>query len=402
MAVRVRSHYWWLYTWVLHWAPAISCGVARGMNRYGSGHDRANERPDEMKLLELYLARVLMGQILVVLGVLAGIFAFVTFIDQVSYLGTGNYSVLDALRFVLLSTPRITYEIFPMAVLIGAILGLSLLALDSELIVMRSSGVSIGQITSAVLKLGLLLAFIALLIGEFLTPWTETLAQRGRAQALEQNIEHKSNSGLWMRDGGTFVNVREVLPDLSLRGVRVFQFDNSSQLRALVHAGRGYFSEDFWDLDEVKQTLIDEQGFTTVAKAPKARWTTSVTPQTMSVFLVQPDQLSLMQLRKYIAHLVSNVQDTRNFELAYWSKLNLPFATAVMLLLAIPFVFGSIRTDGMGRNLFIGIMIGIVFFAASKALGYIVLVYRLPPILGATMPTLTFAIAAGLLYRRIP
>ncbi|MBD84390.1 MAG: LPS export ABC transporter permease LptG [Acidiferrobacteraceae bacterium] len=336
------------------------------MNRYGSGRARANERFDDMKLLELYLARVLMGQILVVLGVLAGVFAFVTFIDQVSHLGTGNYSVLDALRYVLLSTPRITYEIFPMAVLIGAILGLSLLALDSELIVMRSSGVSIGQITYAVLKLGLLLAFIALLIGEFLTPWTETLAQRGRAQALEQNIEHKSNSGLWMRDGGTFVNVREVLPDLSLRDVRVFQFDNSSQLRALVHAGRGYFSEDFWDLDEVKQTLIDEQGFTTVAKAPKARWTTSVTPQTMSVFLVQPDQLSLMQLRKYIAHLVSNVQDTRNFELAYWSKLNLPFATAVMLLLAIPFVFGSIRTDSMGRNLFIGIMIGIVFFCGKQ------------------------------------
>ena len=354
-----------------------------------------------MKLLDLYLARVLMGQILVVLAVLAGIFVFVEFIDQVSYLGTGNYSVLDALRYVLLSTPKITYEIFPMAVLIGAILGLSLLALDSELIVMRSSGVSIGQITSAVLKLGLFLALIALLIGEFLTPWTETLAQRGRAQALERNIEHKSNSGLWMRDGGTFVNVREVLPDLSLRDIRVFQFNNN-QLRALVHAGRGYFSESFWDLDEVKQTLIDEQGFTTVAEGPKARWTTSVTPQTMSVFLVQPDQLSLMQLRKYIAHLNANVQDTRNFELAYWSKLNLPFATGVMLLLAIPFVFGSIRTDSMGRNLFIGIMIGIVFFAASKALGYIVLVYRLPPELGATLPTLAFAIAAGLLYRRIP
>ena len=354
-----------------------------------------------MKLLDLYLARVLMGQILVVLAVLAGIFVFVEFIDQVSYLGTGNYSVLDALRYVLLSTPKITYEIFPMAVLLGAILGLSLLALDSELIVMRSSGVSIGQITSAVLKLGLFLALIALLIGEFLTPWTETLAQRGRAEALERNIEHKSNSGLWMRDGGTFVNVREVLPDLSLRDIRVFQFNNN-QLRALVHAGRGYFSESFWDLDEVKQTLIDEQGFTTVAEGPKARWTTSVTPQTMSVFLVQPDQLSLMQLRKYIAHLNANVQDTRNFELAYWSKLNLPFATGVMLLLAIPFVFGSIRTDSMGRNLFIGIMIGIVFFAASKALGYIVLVYRLPPELGATLPTLAFAIAAGLLYRRIP
>ncbi len=354
-----------------------------------------------MRILDLYLAKVLLNQILVVIAVLAGIFAFVTFIDQVSYLGTGNYSLWDALRYVALSTPRILYEVFPMAVLIGAIMGLSLLALDSELIVMRASGVSIGQITAAVLKLGLVLALIGLVIGEFLTPWSETLAQRGRAQALEQNIEQKSNSGLWMRDGGTFVNVREVLPDLSLRDIRVFQFDTMSQLRALVHADRGAFDDNAWDLSGVRQTLIDKEGFTQVSAAEKARWQTSVTPQTMSVFLVQPDQLSLLQLRKYIAHLLTNLQDARSFELAYWSKLTLPLAIAVMLLLAIPFVFGSIRANRMGRNLFVGIMIGIVFFAASKALGYVVIVYKLPPLLGATLPTLGFAAAAGFLYQRI-
>ena len=133
-----------------------------------------------MRLFDLYLGRVLLNQILLVLGVLVGVFVFITFIDQVSYLGTGQYSLLDAMKYVLLSTPRIVYEVFPMAVLVGAILGLSLLAVDSELIVMRSSGVSIGQITVAVLKLGFLLALVALLIGEFITPWSETLAQRGR------------------------------------------------------------------------------------------------------------------------------------------------------------------------------------------------------------------------------
>ena len=355
-----------------------------------------------MRLLDLYLGRVLLNQILLVLGVLVGVFVFVTFIDQVSYLGTGQYSLLDAIKYVLLSTPRIVYEVFPMAVLVGAILGLSLLAVDSELIVMRSSGVSIGQITVAVLKLGFLLALVALLIGEFITPWSETLAQRGRAQALERNIEQKSNSGLWLRDKKTFVNVREVLPDLTLRDIRVFEFDSMSQLRALVYAGKGRYAESFWDLDDVRQTLIDEQGFTQVSEAPKARWNTAVTPQTMAVFLVQPDQLSLLQLRQYIAHLSANVQDTRNFELAYWSKLTLPVSAAVMLLLAIPFVFGSIRSGGMGRNLFIGIMIGITFFATSKALGYIVLVYDMPPLVGAILPTAAFAVAAGILYRRIP
>ena len=355
-----------------------------------------------MRLLDLYLGRVLLNQILLVLGVLVGVFVFVTFIDQVSYLGTGQYSLLDAIKYVLLSTPRIVYEVFPMAVLVGAILGLSLLAVDSELIVMRSSGISIGQITVAVLKLGFLLALVALLIGEFITPWSETLAQRGRAQALERNIEQKSNSGLWLRDGKTFVNVREVLPDLTLRDIRVFEFDSMSQLRALVYAGKGRYAESFWDLDDVKQTLIDEQGFTQVSEAPKARWNTAVTPETMAVFLVQPDQLSLLQLRQYIAHLRANVQDTRNFELAYWSKLTLPVSAAVMLLLAIPFVFGSIRSGGMGRNLFIGIMIGITFFATSKALGYIVLVYDMPPLVGAMLPTAAFVMVAGILYRRIP
>ncbi|MDP7569876.1 MAG: LPS export ABC transporter permease LptG, partial [Arenicellales bacterium] len=354
------------------------------------------------RLFDLYLGRVLLNQILLVLGVLVGVFVFVTFIDQVSYLGTGQYSLLDAIKYVLLSTPRIVYEVFPMAVLVGAILGLSLLAVDSELIVMRSSGISIGQITVAVLKLGFLLALVALLIGEFITPWSETLAQRGRAQALERNIEQKSNSGLWLRDKKTFVNVREVLPDLTLRDIRVFEFDSMSQLRALVYAGKGRYAESFWDLDDVRQTLIDEQGFTQVSEAPKARWNTAVTPQTMAVFLVQPDQLSLLQLRQYIAHLSANVQDTRNFELAYWSKLTLPLSAAVMLLLAIPFVFGSIRSGGMGRNLFIGIMIGITFFATSKALGYIVLVYDMPPLVGAILPTAAFAVAAGILYRRIP
>ena len=355
-----------------------------------------------MRLFDLYLGRVLLNQILLVLGVLVGVFVFVTFIDQVSYLGTGQYSLLDAIKYVLLSTARIVYEVFPMAVLVGAILGLSLLAVDSELIVMRSSGISIGQITVAVLKLGFLLALVALLIGEFITPWSETLAQRGRAQALERNIEQKSNSGLWLRDKKTFVNVREVLPDLTLRDIRVFEFDSMSQLRALVYAGKGRYAESFWDLDDVRQTLIDEQGFTQVSEAPKARWNTAVTPQTMAVFLVQPDQLSLLQLRQYIAHLSANVQDTRNFELAYWSKLTLPVSAAVMLLLAIPFVFGSIRSGGMGRNLFIGIMIGITFFATSKALGYIVLVYDMPPLVGAILPTVAFAVAAGILYRRIP
>ena len=380
-----------------------------------------------MRLLDLYLGRTILNQVLLVMSVLAGIFMFVTFVDQISYLGTGRYGLWDAMWFVLLSTPRIIYEVFPMAVLLGAILGLSLLALGSELIVMRSSGISISQITVAALKLGVVLAVFALVIGEFVAPRSETMAQRVRAAALESSIERKGNSGLWIRDKNMYVNIGEVLPDLTLQDVRIFEFDGADQLRLLLSADIGRPHErsidvdrlkksatsvrdecdqdagEHWHLQQVQQTTIDEQGRVDPDSDPDLRacWYTPVTPQMMSIFLVQPEQLSIGQLRHYIGHLAANSQDTRHFELAYWSKLVLPLSMGVMLILAIPFVFGNLRAGGMGRNLFIGIMIGMVFFAANKALGYIVLVYNLPPIAGATLPTVVFLLAAVWLYRQI-
>jgi len=380
-----------------------------------------------VRLLDLYLGRTILNQVLLVMSVLAGIFMFVTFVDQISYLGTGRYGLWDAMWFVLLSTPRIIYEVFPMAVLLGAILGLSLLALGSELIVMRSSGISISQITAAALKLGVVLAVLALVIGEFVAPRSETMAQRVRAAALESSIERKGNFGLWMRDKNMYVNIGEVLPDLTLQDVRIFEFDGADQLRLLLSADIGRPHErsidvdrlkksatsvrdecdqdagEHWHLQQVQQTIIDEQGRVDPDSDPDLRacWYTPVTPQMMSIFLVQPEQLSIGQLRHYIGHLAANSQDTRHFELAYWSKLVLPLSMGVMLILAIPFVFGNLRAGGMGRNLFIGIMIGMVFFAANKALGYIVLVYNLPPIAGATLPTVVFLLAAVWLYRQI-
>ncbi|MDP7118867.1 MAG: LptF/LptG family permease, partial [Arenicellales bacterium] len=263
-----------------------------------------------MRLLDLYLCRTILNQVLLVMSVLAGIFMFVTFVDQISYLGTGRYGLRDAMWFVLLSTPRIIYEVFPMAVLLGAILGLSLLALGSELIVMRSSGISISQITVAALKLGVVLAVLALVIGEFVAPRSETMAQRVRAVALESSIERKGNSGLWMRDKNMYVNIGEVLPDLTLQDVRIFEFDGADQLRLLLSADIGRPHErsidddrlkkpaasvrdecdqdagEHWHLQQVQQTTIDEQGRVDPDPDPDLRacWYTPVTPQMMSIF----------------------------------------------------------------------------------------------------------------------
>lgn len=354
-----------------------------------------------MRILDLYIGRTIVYQTTVVLGVLVGLFMFLTFIDQVGELGTGSYGVLDAISFTLLSVPRIIYEVFPMAALLGAILGLSSLAVDSELVVMRAAGISVLQLVGSVLKVGAVLALLAMLIGELVTPWSETEAQRDRAEALQQDISQQTDFGLWMRDRMTYVNVGEVLPDLTLLNVRIFEFDDQGRLRSLVYADEGQYQNQRWRLEGIDQTLINEDRSGAESKEVKAAyWTTDVTPEILSVFLISPDQLSAWQLYRYIRHLQENSQDTSSYELSFWHKIMTPVATAVMVILAIPFVFSQVRTGSFGRNLFFGIMLGLAYFAFDKGFGYVVLVFDIPPMLGAVLPTCLFLGVGAILLRR--
>ncbi len=354
-----------------------------------------------MAILERYLGRVILNQTMLVLMVLLGLFLFVNFIDQLSDIGQGSYKLLDAIKYVIMTAPRTLYELFPMAALLGTILGLSVLANDSELIVMRSSGISIMQITRAVLKTGGFFVIIAILIGEVVSPWTETQAERNRAEALQENVQQQTNFGLWMRDATTYVNVGEVLPDLSLLRIKIFEFDQNKRLRSLVYAKEGRFDGQEWLIEGVTQTVIGLDDKATPQKLETAFWNTDVTPQILTAFLIQPEQLSIWQLKDYIQHLSENNQKTNSYELAFWNKLVLPLSTAVMVILAIPFVFGNLRMGNLGKSLFLGIMLGLGFYAANKGFGYVVLATDLSPLLGATLPVMVFLFVALILLRRV-
>ncbi len=354
-----------------------------------------------MKILDRYLGLIILQYTLVTMLVLLGLFTFVNFVDQFSSIGQGNYNLKEAIYYVILVIPRTIYDLFPMAALLGTIIGLSILANDSELVVMRSSGVSMLQITSAVLKMGGIFVIAAILIGEFISPYTETQAQRGRAEALQQDIKQHTNFGLWMRDTESYVNIGEVLPDLTLLRVKVFEFDPDRKLRSMVAASDGRFEGDYWVINDVNQTLVEADGGSETIQTPAAKWVSRVTPQILSVFLIKPEQLSFLQLSRYITHLNENQQKTDPYELAFWNKIMLPLATAVMVVLAVPFVFTNLRSGALGRSLFLGIMLGIGFYVANKGFGYVVLANGLSPLLGATIPVVAFLMLAMVLMRRI-
>ncbi len=353
-----------------------------------------------MNILDWYLARTIFKYTSMVMFVLVGLFIFLQFLDEISRVGTGNYGFFDMVLFLILSTPRVVYEIFPMSALLGTMLGLSSLAVDSELIVMRAAGISIMGIAGSVMKSAALIILTAVLIGEFVTPYAETQAQRGRSEALQKRVSQQSDFGLWMRDENSIIKVGEMLPDLKLLNVKIFEFDDAGNMRAAAVADSGKFENNEWVLFNLRQSIFVDKGIKTI-HMESANWHSKLGPEVLKVFLVRPEQLSALDLDRYIKHLQENSQNTDRYELAFWQKISSPLAIVVMVLLGIPFVFRSVRSGGVGGTLFLGIMLGLIFFAMAKGFGFLVLIYGIPPLAGAFIPLLIFLVVSLVMLKKV-
>lgn len=353
-----------------------------------------------MKLLDRYLAKAVTAGTLIALLVLASLDIFFAFIGEMEEVGKGDYTWLEAFLHVGLTVPRRLYELFPMSVLLGSLLSLGALAGNSELVAMRAAGVPVAGIIRSVLKVGLLLMFGAVLLGELLAPVTEQKAQNLRTAAHAGRVALKSKDGLWARDGNRFLNVEVVLPDMRLLGIHVFTLNKELRLQEAVFAESAEFLNEQWLLRNVRYSRFTPEGIAT-EHVPDERWERLISPSLLNVIVVKPEQMSAWVLAKYVRYLQKNNLDSRRYELAFWVRFTTPLSSLVMLLLAIPFVFGSLRSGSTGQRLFVGILIGIGFYILNRMMSHLGLIYGLSPFLSATLPLFSVLGLSLLALRRI-
>ena len=352
-----------------------------------------------LTLLDRLIARHVVYSTLLVLNVLVALAIFIILIDGLKDYGKASFGAFALAKYVILKQPQQVYELSPIAALIGTIMGLSTLALNSELTAMRAAGVSVARIVIATMKIGVVFAMVIFLVGEYVVPVAENLAQTGRAKALATALQQKG-TGIWLRSGTSFVNIGEVLPDLSLLRMNIYDFDNHSQLRMQTAAKHAWYDGDKWRLEDVSESKLVGKEAVQTRHMAEEDWHTALTPDVVSVFAVDPDSLSIQQLHYYIGHLEQNNQDTRNFQLVFWQKIFMPLATLVMMLIATPFVFRQIRSGGMSYRVFIGITMGLIFVILDQSMGYFGVIYALPPVAGALLPIVIFFFLGLYLLRR--
>ena len=350
-----------------------------------------------MKTLSHYIGReVLFATFLIFVGLLM-LFAFFDLIHELSNVGKDGYPLGRALLFVGLSIPGHIYELVPTAALIGTLSAISGLVANSEYTVMRSSGASLTQITLAIVRVGIPLAFATFLAGEFLAPPAERLAQQVRVQVQGQAtriVAQQFESGFWFKQDLTFVNINSVLPDTTLLGVRIYEFDHDLHLKSLRVADSGAFvDEGLWRLYNARTTVFDAEG-ATLTRADQVDWETVLKPSILTVYQVAPEKLELPTLYDNIRVLGSNQQKTSRFEIALWNKLFYPPAVIVMMVLALPFAYFQRRAGGAGMRIFAGTIIGLVFFLLSRLFSYLGVINDWPPLFSAAFPVVAFVTVA--------
>lgn len=352
-----------------------------------------------MQILERYLGKSIIVGVIGVMLVMLTLDAIISFAGETGDIGRAHYTFWLAIYYVVLNIPQKIYLLFPMVVLLGTIISLGMLASHSELVAIRAAGVSIGRIAISSLKTGVLLTAIVIAIGEFIAPPAIQHAKLMRVAAMEDRISLNTDYGLWARDGNNYIHVRRVESDGRLTGVNLYIFDNQQNLVETISAATGEYVDDHWLLKRVSIRNISEKQISQ-QNLNEQRWESLLNPDVVNVVSVTPENLSIWKLRGYIDYLNDNQLDSREYELWFWSKLIAPFTIAAMIILALPFVFGSLRNVGAGQRILVGFLLGLGFYIFNQLMAKVGLVYQFPPVLAASLPTIVISIIAVYLLRR--
>jgi len=386
-----------------------------------------------MKILQRYFLVNISQAVAFVLVALLALIAFMDLTQELPDVGKGGYMMQHALLYVLMQVPGNMYRVMPVAAMLGTIYTMAQFAQSSEFTIMRASSMSTRMAAAMLFKIGLVFVVITFIFGEVITPRTAPLAERIRLSAKGATVSSEFRSGMWTKDtvhadgargpvtGSRFFNARQIRPDGQLVDVRLYEFDSSMRMRALITAASATFSGNgIWRLQDVTETQftnsrtlpapgsaaasgesIQSRFGQDTARVETRKLATldlasEITPKILSVSRSDPERMSANELAVYTRHLAENRQETERFKIAFWKKLVDPLSIFVLMALALPFGYLQSRSGGVSLKIFVGIMIGVSFLLINSLFSHIGILSTWPAFLTAVAPSLLFlALALG-------
>lgn len=352
-----------------------------------------------MKILDRYIAKQVLVSIFSVLGILIIVVGLLDLVDEIKKI-SDDYPISLAFLYVILNTPQNIYEILPIATLMGSLIGLSKLSSTSELNAVKSSGLSFLKITSITLKTGLLIVVITFLIGEFIAPKGQQLANNIKNLSESTRLSMRNTDGIWIKSNNSFIHIAKVYPNKIVQEVSLYRFNNKQQLMESIYAEEGYYANGMWKMKNVTSTSFMKKDIEIETEA-EATFQEFIDLDLFDIMIIKPNQMTLFQLKTYINYLKNNLMESKSYELAFWSKFSIPLSCLVMFLLTTPFVHSNIRSASFGKRIFVGILLGVTLFLFNQTLNKLSVIIDINPIVGSFLPLIILIILSLAIIKKL-
>jgi len=289
---------------------------------------------------------------------LAFIFAFFKFLDELKEVGNANYNSLEALQHVAFLLPTIFSSLISISILIGVVVFIGGMNSNRELIVPQSAGLGLKKIILKALKFSIFLSVICIVIIELISPASYQIANNIKNQALGKNLSNDDNL-TWLKDSNTFILLGPKFGEDSFEHMMVFDVDDDIKLKNFISAENS--------------KLIDQSLVSTHARDVKinhinrfANTSVKIRDITIPIKKNQVTSLNVDEKSMYIHEIIEMVYvsissqiNEKKYLFELISRVVKPLNLTGMLILVLPIIVNFSRVSTLGKKIFIAVSIGI-------------------------------------------
>ena len=341
-----------------------------------------------MKTLDRHIGISFLRTFLLIFTILVALFSLLELMSQLDDVGKGNYQVNDVFFFIGLTLPRRMLELMPISTLLGSVVALGILADHGELLAMQAGGMSTRRICGSVFVTGTILILLTGLLAEIIVPPLDQLARKKRALAISGTGFTLTKQGFWARRNTTYIHVGKTHSGGVATDLDIFETDETGRLKAYTYAREANIqNNNQWVLREITRKNFTERGITT-SHLPSLTLDSFLSTDQVEVMEIPADSLSSSDLYRYAGAMRESGQNADRYALALWRKLGVPLTTGAMVLLSLPFVFGSSRRVSAGKRIMLGSFVGIIFYFGDQVIVHLGLLLSFSPMITAMTPVI--------------
>jgi lipopolysaccharide export system permease protein len=333
-----------------------------------------------------------------VIAILLAVFSLFVFVEEVEEVGNGRYTFWAAGEFVLLTLPERFVVLSPFIALLGSIMALGGLANGRELLAMQAGGISHYQIAWAVMQVGILFMVTVVCLEEYVTPTLDQYAHISRSLALSDSHVYQGKQGLWFREGNRYIRIKTLKYGEIPQEIDIFEFNPNGEMIAYLYAEEADVQNpQKWVLKNIQKKIIDGHRVSEVA-LPSLMWDSPFNREEMRLLTLPASSLAPSDLFRYIEILQRKNQNVLRYELAFWEKIFMPLKTGLMILVALPFAFGPLRSASAGKRIMLGGLVGIGYYLTTEILENLGILLGASAFLTTIIPFLGIVLATAIIW----